>query len=411
MSGQVWQRQQVLAEQYRVVTFDLRGHGYSMVPPGGMEGFAGYAGDLVDLMEALDLQDAVLVGWSLGAQVLLKAFEEIAARVAGIVLVGATPRFTAAPHFPFGLPPKEAEGMRLKIRRNLERTLDGFHRQLFMAGELDNPQLQETVQAILAGVPVPSAAAALDGLEALMTAEMQHEAASVSCPALLLHGDQDPICLPQASAWLAEQMPPAVGCCIMIAAMPRFLVERINSTMICASLWRDSMHGIDRGRVERSFHRGAGQYDQHTPVQQRVVQRLLERLSAELSQEPQRVLDIGCGTGQLLQQLAQRYPQAKLTGLDLAPNMLQQAAERLGNGAELLQGDAERLPGKDNSFDLVVSTSTFQWLEECATCFGEVRRVLEPGGLFCFALFGDGTLFELQNSWRGALQRNDRPVR
>lgn len=170
------------------------------------------------------------------------------------------------------------------------------------------------------------------------------------------------------------------------------------------------MHGIDRGRVERSFHRGAGQYDQHTPVQQRVVQRLLERLSAELSQGPQRVLDIGCGTGQLLQQLAQHYPQAKLTGLDLAPNMLQQAAERLGNGAELLQGDAERLPGKDNSFDLVVSTSTFQWLEECATCFGEVQRVLEPGGLFCFALFGDGTLFELQNSWRGALQRNDRPV-
>ena len=40
-----------------------------------------------------------------------------------------------------------------------------------------------------------------------MTAEMLHEAASVSCPALLLHGDQDPICLPQASAWLAEQMP------------------------------------------------------------------------------------------------------------------------------------------------------------------------------------------------------------
>jgi pimeloyl-[acyl-carrier protein] methyl ester esterase len=207
MSGQVWQRQQVLADQYRVLTFDLRGHGYSTVPTGGMGGFAGYAADLVDLMEALDLQDTVLVGWSLGAQVLLKAYAAIAARVAGIVLVGATPRFTAAPYFPFGLPPKEAEGMRLKIRRNLERTLDGFHRQLFVAGELANPQLQETVQAILAGVPVPSTAAALDGLEALMTAEMQHEAASVSCPALLLHGDQDPICLPQASAWLAEQMP------------------------------------------------------------------------------------------------------------------------------------------------------------------------------------------------------------
>jgi len=207
MSGQVWQLQQALADQYRLVTFDLRGHGCSTVPVGGMEGFAGYGADLVDLMEALDLQDAVLVGWSLGAQVLLKAYAAIASRLAGIVLVGATPRFSAAPHFPFGLPPKEAEGMRLKVRRNLERTLDGFHRQLFVAGELGDPQVAATVNAILARVPVPSAAAALDGLEALMTAEMLHEAASVSCPALLLHGDQDPICLPQASAWLAEQMP------------------------------------------------------------------------------------------------------------------------------------------------------------------------------------------------------------
>jgi len=170
------------------------------------------------------------------------------------------------------------------------------------------------------------------------------------------------------------------------------------------------MHGIDRGRVERSFHRGAQQYDRHTPVQQRVVQRLLENLAAELSQEPQRVLDIGCGTGQLLQHLAQQYPHASLTGLDLASNMLQLATERLGGSATLLQGDAERLPCTDNSFDLVVSTSTFQWLEQCDTCFGEVRRVLKPGGLFSFALFGDGTLFELQNSWREALRRNNRSV-
>lgn len=168
------------------------------------------------------------------------------------------------------------------------------------------------------------------------------------------------------------------------------------------------MGGIDRGRVERSFHRGAQQYDQHTPVQQRVVQRLLERVSAQMPDGPQQALDIGCGTGRLLQHLARQYPQAVLTGLDLAPNMLQLATERLGNRVRLVQGDAEQLPFVDQSFDLVVSSSTFQWLEQCTACFNEVRRVLAPGGLFCFALFGAGTLRELRVAWHEALQRNNR---
>jgi len=88
MSGQVWQQQQALADQYRVVIVDLRGHGYSTVPAGGMQGFAGYGADLVDLMETLDLQHVVLVGWSLGAQVLLKVYARVASRLAGMVLGG-----------------------------------------------------------------------------------------------------------------------------------------------------------------------------------------------------------------------------------------------------------------------------------------------------------------------------------
>lgn len=208
MSGEVWQlQQQALADRYRIVMIDLRGHGRSSVPEGGMGGFEGYAADLVDLVESLDLQGGVAVGWSMGAQVLLKAYSVLAQRLAALVLVGATPRFTAAPHFPYGLPAKEAEGMRLKVRRNLERTLSGFQRQLFVAGELDDPQRAAEVATLLAEVPAPSSVAALDGLEALMSDEMLQEARQVKCPTLLLHGGQDPICLPQASAWLAETIP------------------------------------------------------------------------------------------------------------------------------------------------------------------------------------------------------------
>lgn len=159
----------------------------------------------------------------------------------------------------------------------------------------------------------------------------------------------------------------------------------------------------ERQRVQQAFHRGAIDYDQHTPVQQRVIERLLGVLQEQPRQSPLQLLDIGCGTGRLLDLLAQELPQTQLTGLDLAPNMLQQARERLKERACLVQGDAEQLPFADRSFDLVVSSSTFQWLGQLDACFGEVARVLKPGGRFVFSLFGQGTLGELQFSWRTAL--------
>lgn len=163
------------------------------------------------------------------------------------------------------------------------------------------------------------------------------------------------------------------------------------------------MARIDRQRVQNSFHRGADAYDQHTPVQQRVLQQLMQQVGQHPLASNTTVLDIGCGTGRLLELLGHCFPDAALTGLDLAPNMLHQAAERLPPAVRLVQGDAEQLPFADSSFQLVLSSSTFQWLDTLQSCFGEVSRVLEPEGRFVFSLFGEGTLYELRESWHQAL--------
>ncbi len=168
------------------------------------------------------------------------------------------------------------------------------------------------------------------------------------------------------------------------------------------------MTGNDRKRVQNSFHRGAELYDQHTPVQQRVLQQLMQQISQYHLAADATILDIGCGTGRLLELLGDQLPDAALTGLDLAPNMLQQAAARLGENVRLIQGDAEQLPFGDSSFQLVLSSSTFQWLDSLRHCFGEVRRVLQPDGRFLFSLFGEGTLCELQESWHQAMQKTGR---
>jgi ubiquinone/menaquinone biosynthesis C-methylase UbiE len=97
---------------------------------------------------------------------------------------------------------------------------------------------------------------------------------------------------------------------------------------------------------------------------------------------PQRVLDVGCGTGYLLRTLARHYPAAEeLAGIDAAPNMIETARrhtddERLA----FTSGVAERLPYPDASIDLVVSSTSFDhWADQFAG-LAECARVLRPRG-------------------------------
>lgn len=165
------------------------------------------------------------------------------------------------------------------------------------------------------------------------------------------------------------------------------------------------MTQIDRSRVRRAFSENADAYDSLAMVQQRVMRRFLERNFVG-GDVPASVLDVGCGTGRLLESLMTRFPTVYAVGLDMAHGMARNAARRLtsaGNRA-LLCGDGEHLPFGDNCFDLVVSTSTYQWLNPLDKAFNEAHRVLRPGGRFLFALFGEATLFELKESYRQALR-------
>lgn len=92
-----------------------------------------------------------------------------------------------------------------------------------------------------------------------------------------------------------------------------------------------------------------------------------------------RVLDVGCGTGVLLHALSLAWPEAKLTGIDLSPEMLKVARAK-GLSAALAAGDAESLAFPDDAFDLVVSVSVFHFLRRPGEALREMRRVLVPGG-------------------------------
>lgn len=107
-------------------------------------------------------------------------------------------------------------------------------------------------------------------------------------------------------------------------------------------------------------------------------------LALSARHDPRRVLDIGCGTGYLLRSLASRCPGTEqLDGLDPAHSMIESAASS-GNDGRLrfTTGVAERLPYPDDTFDLVVTTTSFDHWSDQQAGIRECARVLQPGGQF-----------------------------
>lgn len=207
MSGRVWRFQQELASANRLIFLDQRGHGRS----GTGTGYAvdDFAGDLASVAEQLDLRDVLLVGWSMGVQVALKAFPALSSRLAGMVLVGGTPRFTSSEDYPYGKAPVEVKGMGLRLRRDYQKTMGDFFRGMFAEGELDPAQYQRIVHEIVMGGRSPDADAAQKSLQILSAVDQREILPQVDRPVLLIHGALDKICPASASEYMAKRLPMA----------------------------------------------------------------------------------------------------------------------------------------------------------------------------------------------------------
>ncbi|MCG4452447.1 malonyl-ACP O-methyltransferase BioC [Pseudomonas sp. MMS21-TM103] len=161
---------------------------------------------------------------------------------------------------------------------------------------------------------------------------------------------------------------------------------------------QDPLSGLpDKRQVAASFSRAADSYDSVAALQRKVGGELLTRLPASLS--PQRWLDLGCGTGYFSRALGERYGAAEGVALDIAEGMLRHA-QPLGGAQRFVAGDAERLPLRDASCDLLFSSLALQWCADFAAVLSEARRVLRPGGVLAFSSLCVGTLQELRDSWQ-----------
>ena len=134
----------------------------------------------------------------------------------------------------------------------------------------------------------------------------------------------------------------------------------------------------DNEKLVREYTALAATYDERWSAYLSASLRMTSEVVSDLPAS--RMLDVGCGTGLLLETLANSLDNLELFGIDRVPAMLDVARGRLGQRATLLEGVATELPFEDDSFDLVVSTSALHYFTDAGAALLEIRRVLSVSG-------------------------------
>ncbi|WP_047864440.1 class I SAM-dependent methyltransferase [Rubrobacter aplysinae] len=141
----------------------------------------------------------------------------------------------------------------------------------------------------------------------------------------------------------------------------------------------------------------ASEYDRSAGYVSRLGEDVVDLLDPRLGE---RVLDLGCGTGDLSAELSSRG--AEVLGVDLSPEMVSRSAEKYP-ALRFEAGDARSLGLRPESFDAVFSNATLHWIKEASKAIRAVRRVLRPGGRFVAELGGRGNVRTIERAIEEAL--------
>ena len=144
---------------------------------------------VVELFNQTDLDDAVLIGWSLGAMMALEAFVEIRDRLAGLLIIGAAARYCRGKDHPTGIEPVSLRAMKQRLQRDATGTTKDFFRLFFTTKE---KQARTDFDRLSSSWT--SAEAGGDGLDYLMKKDLRPLLPLIDIPTMIVHGEQDRIC-------------------------------------------------------------------------------------------------------------------------------------------------------------------------------------------------------------------------
>lgn len=153
-----------------------------------------------------------------------------------------------------------------------------------------------------------------------------------------------------------------------------------------------------KAKVANSFSQAAATYDSSARIQAETAKLLAARVLGEDIKAHPSVLEIGCGTGFLTQQLRPALGGEWLL-TDIAPSMLERARTRFGDDGinyRVMDGEAPNVG--EMRFNLIVSSLAVQWFVKPVESLRRLTTLLAPGGLLACATLGPGSFSE----WREA---------
>ena len=130
------------------------------------------------------------------------------------------------------------------------------------------------------------------------------------------------------------------------------------------------------------------------------------------------ILDIGCGHGNLVFNILEKYNPQKIIGIDISDEILNIARNRVGekglNNCEFIAASSNRLPFKDQSFDIIVSNMVFHHIVDKEKAFTEIIRVAKDDGLVIIQCYGGDTFLPeffsiIHDSWRKVFPKSKPP--
>lgn len=131
--------------------------------------------------------------------------------------------------------------------------------------------------------------------------------------------------------------------------------------------------------TKRHFDQTAEDYDNSHDG--KFVQCMYDEIIARtMGQKGDRILDLGCGNGNIIRLLEERK-KAEYYGLDLSESMIEQARKRVSCKVKLKTGDVVQMPYPDEFFDIIICNASFHHYNKPMKAVEEIRRVLKPGGV------------------------------